>query len=57
MYNNVYILQKLYSDFELHGVMEDKLVSKTYQTVSQRMQTEEATCALTESSTRDQDSE
>lgn len=39
--------QKIYSDFELQGVMEDKLNSKAYQTVSQRMQTEEATCALT----------
>lgn len=28
-------------------MMEDKLNSKAYQTVSQRMQTEEATCALT----------
>jgi calcium-dependent secretion activator len=27
--------------------MEDKLNSKAYQTVSQRMQTEEATCQLT----------
>lgn len=27
--------------------MEDKLNSKAYQTVSQRMLTEEATCALT----------
>lgn len=27
--------------------MEDKLNSKAFQTVSQRMQTEEATCALT----------
>ncbi|XP_054280799.1 calcium-dependent secretion activator [Macrosteles quadrilineatus] len=52
-----HIVKKLYSDFELHGVTEDKLLSKTYQTVSQRMQTEEATCALTESSTRDMDSE
>ncbi|KAK6631099.1 hypothetical protein RUM43_014195 [Polyplax serrata] len=40
------IVKKLYSDFELQGVMEDKLNSKIYQTVSQRMQTEEATCAL-----------
>lgn len=39
--------QKVYSDFELQGVMEDKLNSKAYQTVAQRMQTEEATCALT----------
>lgn len=41
------MLQKIYSDFELHGVMEDKLNSKAYQTIAQRMQTEEATCALT----------
>lgn len=27
--------------------MEDKLNSKAYQTIAQRMQTEEATCALT----------
>lgn len=27
--------------------MEDKLNSKAYQTISQRMATEEATCALT----------
>ncbi|GAB0088053.1 Calcium-dependent secretion activator [Sergentomyia squamirostris] len=42
-----HIVKKIYSDFELQGVMEDKLNSKAYQTVSQRMQTEEATCALT----------
>ncbi|XP_014212617.1 calcium-dependent secretion activator isoform X3 [Copidosoma floridanum] len=42
-----HIVKKIYSDFELQGVMEDKLNSKTYQTVAQRMQTEEATCALT----------
>lgn len=47
--NHIYFgaLQKVYSDFELQGVMEDKLNSKAYQTVAQRMQTEEATCALT----------
>lgn len=33
--------------------MEDKLNSKAYQTVSQRMQTEEATCALTMNSHSD----
>lgn len=42
-----HIVKKIYSDFELQGVMEDKLNSKAYQTVSQRMATEEATCALT----------
>ena len=39
--------QKLYTDFELQGVVEENLNSKMYQSVSQRMQTEEATCALT----------
>ena len=48
-------LQKLYSDFELQGVTEDKLNSKTYQTILQRMQTEEATCALLEGSRRDEE--
>ncbi|EDV90927.1 GH23953 [Drosophila grimshawi] len=38
---------KIYSDFELQGVLEDKLNSKSYQTVIQRMTAEEATCALT----------
>ncbi|CAH1103494.1 unnamed protein product [Psylliodes chrysocephalus] len=42
-----HIIKKVYSDFELQGVMEDKLNSKAYQTIAQRMQTEEATCALT----------
>jgi calcium-dependent secretion activator len=49
------IVKKLYSDFELQGVIEDKLNSKTYQTASQRMQTEEATCALTSGSSKDFD--
>ncbi|XP_011307053.1 calcium-dependent secretion activator [Fopius arisanus] len=49
-----HIVKKVYSDFELQGVMEDKLNSKTYQTVSQRMQAEEATCALTMSSQNDE---
>lgn len=40
------IPQKLYSDFELQGVMEDKLNSKAYQTVANRMQAEEATCQM-----------
>ncbi|XP_076620487.1 calcium-dependent secretion activator 1 isoform X2 [Colletes latitarsis] len=42
-----HIVKKIYSDFELQGVMEEKLNSMTYQTISKRMQTEEATCALT----------
>ncbi|XP_058794999.1 calcium-dependent secretion activator [Phymastichus coffea] len=48
------VVKKIYSDFELQGVMEDKLNSKTYQTVAQRMQTEEATCALTMNSHNDE---
>ncbi|XP_023165562.1 calcium-dependent secretion activator isoform X5 [Drosophila hydei] len=42
-----HIIKKIYSDFELQGVLEDKLNSKAYQTVIQRMTAEEATCALT----------
>ncbi|XP_017062659.1 calcium-dependent secretion activator isoform X2 [Drosophila eugracilis] len=42
-----HITKKIYSDFELQGVLEDKLNSKAYQAVAQRMATEEATCALT----------
>ncbi|XP_051862183.1 calcium-dependent secretion activator isoform X10 [Drosophila albomicans] len=41
-----HIIKKIYSDFELQGVLEDKLNSKAYQTVAQRMTAEEATCAL-----------
>ncbi|XP_043069340.1 calcium-dependent secretion activator isoform X6 [Drosophila bipectinata] len=42
-----HIVKKIYSDFELQGVLEDKLNSKAYQSVALRMTTEEATCALT----------
>ncbi|XP_020723148.1 calcium-dependent secretion activator isoform X2 [Bombus affinis] len=42
-----HIVKKIYSDFELQGVIEEKLNSTTYQTIFKRMQTEEATCALT----------
>ncbi|CAL7937292.1 unnamed protein product [Xylocopa violacea] len=42
-----HIVKKIYSDFELQGVIEEKLNSTTYQTIYKRMQTEEATCALT----------
>ncbi|XP_073958559.1 calcium-dependent secretion activator-like [Choristoneura fumiferana] len=40
------ILKKMYSDFELQGVIDDKLNSKVYQNVASRMHTEEATCSL-----------
>uniref|UniRef100_T1IRY2 Uncharacterized protein n=1 Tax=Strigamia maritima TaxID=126957 RepID=T1IRY2_STRMM len=39
---------KLYSDFELQGVTEEILNSKTYQTVTSRLQVEEATMTVTE---------
>ncbi|XP_076224576.1 calcium-dependent secretion activator 1 isoform X2 [Nomia melanderi] len=42
-----HIVKKIYSDFELQGVTEEKLNSESYQVISKRMQTEEATCALT----------
>ncbi|XP_076068686.1 calcium-dependent secretion activator 1 isoform X6 [Oratosquilla oratoria] len=45
-----HIVKKIYTDFELQGVMEEKLNTKTYQTISQRMATEEAACALMEGS-------
>ncbi|ROT86030.1 Calcium-dependent secretion activator [Penaeus vannamei] len=47
-----HIVKKIYTDFELQGVMEEKLNTKTYQTISQRMATEEAACALMEGSRR-----
>lgn len=49
----LHITKKIYSDFELQGVMEDKLNSKAYQTVSLRMQTEEATCSMSMSAQDD----
>ena len=39
-------LQKLYGEFELMGVPEQKLCSQHWQNVHQRMQTEEAACQL-----------
>ena len=38
--------QKLYSEFEMHGMEPDKLNSQHWQLVDQRMQTEEASCVL-----------
>lgn len=39
--------QKVFSDFELQGVQEDVMTAKSYQTIMARLETEEATCALT----------
>jgi len=41
--------RKCYSDFELQGVPEQVLDSKTYQTICSRLQVEEATQSVTES--------
>ncbi|GFY02191.1 calcium-dependent secretion activator 1 [Trichonephila clavipes] len=49
------ILQKLYSDFELQGIEEEKLNSKTYQTITSRLQLEEATAAVNDPSHREKD--
>lgn len=46
------ITRKCYSDFELQGVSETELNSKTYQTISSRLQVEEATQSVTQSESR-----
>ncbi|GMR47205.1 hypothetical protein PMAYCL1PPCAC_17400, partial [Pristionchus mayeri] len=43
-----FIVKKVYSDFELQGIDEERLNFKTYQTIQRRMQMEETTCALQE---------
>ncbi|OQR68490.1 Ca2+-dependent activator protein for secretion 2 isoform A-like [Tropilaelaps mercedesae] len=40
------IARKLYSDFELQGIEEEKLNSKTYQTICSRLQLEEAAASV-----------
>ncbi|CAL1285275.1 unnamed protein product [Larinioides sclopetarius] len=50
-----HIAKKLYSDFELQGIEEEKLNSKTYQTVTSRLQLEEATAAVNDPSHREKD--
>lgn len=41
------IEQKMYKDFELHGVPPKVLISKTYDNVKHRLQVEEATASVT----------
>ena len=55
-------MQKMYKDFEMHGVSNRSLNSKTYEAVRHRLQVEEATAsvthgnlALTNGSTEDED--
>ena len=46
--------QKMYSDFELNGIEEEKLATKSYQTIAQRMSTEEAACSLMDGGREDE---
>lgn len=41
------IVRKMYSDFELQGVVEEKLNSRFYKTVMQRILMEEAAASVT----------
>jgi hypothetical protein len=45
-------LQKIYSDFELHGIDEEQLNSKTYQSIQRHLQLEETNSALNDSASR-----
>ncbi|KAH7976940.1 hypothetical protein HPB52_021753 [Rhipicephalus sanguineus] len=47
--------QKLYSDFELQGIEEEKLNSKVYQTVCSRLQLEEAAASVSDANSREKD--
>ncbi|XP_029833222.1 calcium-dependent secretion activator 1 isoform X1 [Ixodes scapularis] len=53
----LHIARKLYSDFELQGIEEEKLNSKVYQTVCSRLQLEEAAASVSDSSREKDDSE
>jgi len=53
----VHMVKKLYSDFELQGVPEEVLNSKMYQTITSRLQVEEATAAVSEGRQYKEDSE
>ncbi|KAH8031175.1 hypothetical protein HPB51_013632 [Rhipicephalus microplus] len=46
---------KLYSDFELQGIEEEKLNSKVYQTVCSRLQLEEAAASVSDANSREKD--
>ncbi|KAK2192665.1 hypothetical protein NP493_25g01006 [Ridgeia piscesae] len=43
----MHMTRKCYSDFELQGVLETILNSKTYQTICSRLKVEEATQSVT----------
>lgn len=43
-------MQKVYSDFELQGIDTERLDSKTYQSITRRLQLEETNSSLNDSS-------
>ncbi|VDP01043.1 unnamed protein product [Soboliphyme baturini] len=47
-----FIIKKLYSDFELHAIDEEKLNSETYKSICKRIQLEETNASLSENATR-----
>ncbi|XP_064486582.1 calcium-dependent secretion activator 1-like isoform X3 [Ornithodoros turicata] len=51
----LHIARKLYSDFELQGIEEEKLNSKVYQTVCSRLQLEEAAASVSDGSSREKE--
>jgi calcium-dependent secretion activator len=47
-----FMVKKIYSDFELHGIDEEQLNSKNYQSIQRRLQLEETNSALNDSASR-----
>ncbi|CAJ0587828.1 unnamed protein product, partial [Mesorhabditis spiculigera] len=45
-----FIVKKVYSDFELQGIEEERLNNKSHQSIARRMQVEETNCALHDAS-------
>jgi hypothetical protein len=50
-----HIVRKIYSDFELQGIEEEKLNSKVYQTIMSRIQLEEAAASVSNGLNREHD--
>lgn len=46
------IVKKVYGDFELQGIDEERLNSKTYQSISRRLQLEESNSHIQEGKRR-----
>src|SRR5699024_8492490 len=50
-----FLLQKMYSDFELQAILEDKLNTRTYQTIIDRIKMEEAAASVSNGLHRESD--